>query len=160
MDKKRGDISLHWSAYVPPWTKNLQLLLFRRVEGVSTHYARPAALEWVEYQETTLLSHEQPTLDLTPTDAQQLMQHLWDAGYRPNNGAGSTAEAQALRAHIAFAEGVAGKAFQLLDHQKEVRAIATSFEMQLKRIPYEKIAEFLNDDPSARGTVRALLRED
>jgi hypothetical protein len=32
---------------------------------------------------------------------------MWDAGMRPNDGAGSGAEAGALKAHIKFAERIA-----------------------------------------------------
>lgn len=49
----------------------------------------------------------EPTLALSPLAARSLMQALWDAGIRPNDGRGSEAEATALRSHIEFAEHVA-----------------------------------------------------
>lgn len=51
----------------------------------------------------------EPTMAIRLEDAELLMQALWDAGFRPNNGAGSSAEADALRKHIAFAERVADR---------------------------------------------------
>lgn len=50
---------------------------------------------------------EGPTLELYGDSGQSLMQALWDAGLRPNNGAGSGAEAVALKKHIEFAEDMA-----------------------------------------------------
>ena len=52
-------------------------------------------------------STEAPTLSLPGNQGQELMQALWDAGLRPNDGAGSGAQAQALIKHIAFAERIA-----------------------------------------------------
>jgi hypothetical protein len=49
----------------------------------------------------------EPTLTLYGNEGQELMQALWDAGLRPNDGAGSGAQAQALTNHIAFAERIA-----------------------------------------------------
>lgn len=60
-----------------------------------------------------------PTLELPPGSAQSLMQALWDAGLRPNDGRGSDAEVTALKAHIKFAEGVTGA---LLGRMPETRS--------------------------------------
>lgn len=173
MNKRRGDINFHWAAQVTPWGRGLQLMKFKRIEGISTHYARPLEMEWVEYKDNTFIS-DPPTMELETHDAQQLMQLLWDAGYRPNDGAGSTAEATALRAHITSLEKSLESTFKLLNYQIEMRALDAErasvtqqppvgenyYEMLLKKVPYEKIADFLNDDPSARGVVRAFLKED
>lgn len=51
----------------------------------------------------------EPSLRVSEYTAQSMLQALWDAGLRPNDGAGSGAEVKALRDHIAFAEGVTGK---------------------------------------------------
>lgn len=48
----------------------------------------------------------EPTLALSHDSAQTLLQALWDAGLRPNNGAGSGAEVAALNAHIKYADEV------------------------------------------------------
>jgi len=49
----------------------------------------------------------EPTLSLPHEAAESLFQALWDAGLRPNDGAGGGAEAKALRDHIAFSEIIA-----------------------------------------------------
>ena len=66
-------------------------------------------LQTIEYASVPYTPGEmvEPTLVFKFEEAQQLMQELWDAGFRPNNGAGSTAEATALQKHIQFAEFVA-----------------------------------------------------
>lgn len=51
----------------------------------------------------------EPTLALPFEAAQQLMQALWDQGYRPNNGEGSAGQVAALKAHIQFAERVSDR---------------------------------------------------
>ena len=56
----------------------------------------------------------EPTLSLPPSDAQSLLQALWDAGLRPNNGEGSGEQAKALRDHIKFAERMADGLLQRL----------------------------------------------
>lgn len=54
----------------------------------------------------------EPTMLIPAGAAESLMQALWDAGLRPNNGAGSSAEADALKRHIAFAEQMARTAME------------------------------------------------
>lgn len=41
-----------------------------------------------------------PTLRLTPSDAQQLMDELWRTGIRPTEGAGSVGQLQATERHL------------------------------------------------------------
>jgi hypothetical protein len=65
--------------------------------------AVPLQLTFTEVPEGSI---QEPTLTLNGADGQALFQAMWDAGMRPNNGAGSGAEAQSLRAHITFAERV------------------------------------------------------
>lgn len=67
--------------------------------------AQPINLELVEQSRHAMI--DAPTLQLHGESAQSLLQALWDAGLRPNDGAGSGAEAAALRKHIAFAERMA-----------------------------------------------------
>lgn len=61
---------------------------------------------------------EAPTLSLQHDSAQSLLQALWDAGLRPNDGRGSDAEVNALKAHLKYAEGVTGA---LLGRMPETR---------------------------------------
>ena len=48
-----------------------------------------------------------PSLELSHDSAISLMQALWDAGVRPNDGEGSGEQVRALKSHIEFAEHVA-----------------------------------------------------
>lgn len=79
-------------------------LLFMQPFGRQMHAVRRMERELVEYTPGQCI---EPTLVLELEEAQQLMQELWDQGFRPNNGAGSGAEADALKKHIEFAEAVA-----------------------------------------------------
>jgi hypothetical protein len=61
----------------------------------------------------------EPTLALSRESAQTLLQALWDAGLRPNDGLGSGEHVQALSRHIAFAEKVSGELFNQLSRSAE-----------------------------------------
>lgn len=49
-----------------------------------------------------------PTISLDKQSASSLMQALWDAGIRPANLPDASGEIRALRAHVEFAQRVAG----------------------------------------------------
>lgn len=42
----------------------------------------------------------EPTMSITPAEAQQIMDGLWVAGFRPRDGAGSLAHVEATKAHL------------------------------------------------------------
>lgn len=42
-----------------------------------------------------------PFMVIDRTEAQQLMQGLWNAGFRPNNGEGTSAQVTAMKEHLA-----------------------------------------------------------
>ena len=44
--------------------------------------------------------YQSPPLVLAEEDAQNLLQELWNAGIRPNNGEGTTAQVAALKSHL------------------------------------------------------------
>jgi len=67
--------------------------------------AQPITLTMIEQERFSVIA--EPTLVLRGNQGQELMQALWDCGLRPNDGAGSGAQAQALQKHIAFAERIA-----------------------------------------------------
>lgn len=76
-------------------------------EQIAGHILRAAAPVTLTMERIEPGYPQEPTLVLPMDAGQQLMQELWDQGFRPNNGAGSSSEADALRQHIAFAELVA-----------------------------------------------------
>ena len=45
-------------------------------------------------------SYYQPSMGLTDAEAQNLLQELWRAGYRPNNGESTIAHVEALKYHL------------------------------------------------------------
>lgn len=73
--------------------------------GDMNHVAQPITFTMKEVPRHTAIG--EPTLSLPGEQGQQLMQALWDSGLRPNDGAGSGAQVQALTKHIAFAERIA-----------------------------------------------------
>ena len=129
--EKVGDISQLWHAQAVDYRQGVEIACIRRVAGMTTHYAKPMEMEWVEYADKFLI---QPTLVLSFTQAAHLMQSLWDAGVRPESGHGSGAEASAMQAHIKLAENVTDRLFGLLDVQKEVRASRAAMDAANARI--------------------------
>lgn len=51
-------------------------------------------------KEEELNSRQNPFLILTPTDAQQIMDSLWDCGVRPSEGSGSAGALLATQNHL------------------------------------------------------------
>lgn len=102
---KAGDIVQSWAAYQVDYAMRIDLVLRRRITGMSTAFAKPVMFELVEYDEHKR-PYVEPTLSMKTEEAKQLMQALWDAGVRPESGNGSGAQVEALQAHIAFAEHV------------------------------------------------------
>ena len=45
-------------------------------------------------------AYVEPTLHLSCTEAQQLLNELWAVGYRPRDGAGTLAHVEAQKAHL------------------------------------------------------------
>lgn len=80
-------------------------LVYVRKIGDEIDVAQPVNFEFKRLKQYEAIA--EPTLVIHGNGGQELMQALWDAGLRPNNGAGSGAEAVALRKHIDFAESMA-----------------------------------------------------
>jgi hypothetical protein len=55
----------------------------------------------IEVQDVPDGTYTQPTLSLRPNVVQNLMDELWRAGVRPQDGAGSLAHVEAMKEHIA-----------------------------------------------------------
>lgn len=94
-----------WLAQSTIYRNGIDLVLVLDPWGDGMAVAQP-----VDFVMKTQNRHDliaEPTLSLSPDSAQTLLQALWDAGLRPNNGAGSGAEVTALKAHIQFAERMA-----------------------------------------------------
>ena len=111
-----GDISFGWVGQSVDYRQRIELLYVRRELGETCAYAKPVTFELAKLDPGHLA--DGPTLSLTREEARQIMQVLWDSGIRPNDGAGSIAETQSLRAHIKFSESVVDRAFKLLEDGK------------------------------------------
>ncbi len=116
-----NDISSGWMGQCVDYRERIELLFVRSSFGDITSYAKPVVFEMVQREPGTMLG-EGPTLSLTREEGRQIMQILWDAGIRPNDGAGSTAESNSLRNHIKLAESVVDRVFKLLE-QKNAAAV-------------------------------------
>ena len=95
---------MKWLAHRSIYSDSTDLVLVDYF-GDKMAVAKPVELLMVT-QDANLVIAE-PTFRLRGDQGQSLMQALWDAGLRPNDGEGSGAEVKALRQHIAFAEHVA-----------------------------------------------------
>lgn len=125
-EPQHGDISYRWMAQVVDYRQSVDLMHIRTIFGESKAFAMP--MKFV-YEEGAPIIYREPTLVLQFCEAKQLMQALWDAGVRPENGIASTAVTDAMQAHVKLAESVIDRTFQLLDHQKDSRAIAAGMAM-------------------------------
>ncbi len=99
-----------WRAQTTIYRGGVDLLYCQR-EGERLFVAQPVNLTMKEQPQTQVI--DGPTLHLSGDSGQELLQALWDAGLRPNDGAGSGAEAKSLRDHIKLAERVIDKLFDL-----------------------------------------------
>lgn len=102
---------MKWFAYRNLSWNSLDLLAVDERAGTRA-FAQPVQL--IFRREETPDGLLEPTLRLPGDAGQSLFQALWDQGFRPSDGDGGSAEASALRKHIAFAERVA---FALLDRE-------------------------------------------
>jgi len=99
-------MNLLWRAQSTVYRESVDLVAVQRW-GDKIAVAKPMAFKLVEQDRHLAISA--PTLELHPDSAQSLMQALWDAGVRPNDGAGSDAEVGALKHHRAFTEDLVRK---------------------------------------------------
>lgn len=99
-------LSVNVRAFYNPCTLGVDFLFFREIGD-----RREVVLPMTAFVESSSNRAQvtEPSLRVADYTAQSMLQALWDAGLRPNDGAGSGAEAKALRDHIVFAEGVTGK---------------------------------------------------
>lgn len=105
-----------WRAQTNICYDGVDLLLFERY-GDRDAIAQPIEFTLKEIGRGDAITA--PTLRLPGESGQQLLQALWDAGLRPNDGSGSGAEAKALREHIGFAERMAEGLLRLQSGKSE-----------------------------------------
>jgi hypothetical protein len=85
-------------AHASPWNDSVELLICQRVWGETRRWAvaEPVALKTME--EGAYVA--EPTLRLTQTAAQALMDNLWQCGLRPSEGSGSAGALAATQKHL------------------------------------------------------------
>lgn len=80
-----------------PWNDSIEVLIMQRLYGERRYaVAKPIVME-------TLPEHSvitEPTLRITHTAAQQLMDNLWQCGLRPSEGSGSAGSLKATEKHL------------------------------------------------------------
>jgi hypothetical protein len=72
--------------------------IFIEEERKDAHYIA-APMDFVKHELLTL--DPPPTISLSPTAAQQLIDDLWDCGLRPSEGSGSAGQLAAVERHLA-----------------------------------------------------------
>lgn len=60
----------------------------------------PKRIEWEMIEPTACIPEQHPILTLNPTEAQRLMDELWNLGIRPTEGHGSTGQLAATEKHL------------------------------------------------------------
>ena len=99
--------------HLAPWSDSLEVLILERT--FDRRYVGNVVMQAVE--EGTLI--EQPSLRLTQTAAQQLMDNLWQCGLRPTEGTGSAGAMAATQKHL---EDMRRLVFEEPQTRVEVRA--------------------------------------
>ena len=96
-----------WGFYNAPYRK-FQLGLFMRGHGEQKEFvAMPA--QWAERKPEDYNRECPPLLSLDDSDAQKLIDALWDAGLRPTQGNGSAGQLQATERHLADLQKISDK---------------------------------------------------
>lgn len=95
---------LEFIVYMNPAYGQYDLLIGQRAEGDRWVISGPLTMERKEPG-----AYSEPTMRLNPEDAQRLMDALWGAGVRPNNGEGSVGQIGAMQKHLDDMRAIAAK---------------------------------------------------
>ena len=88
-------MTTHIYAQSSPWNKRVELLICADIDGKRS-IARQVVMDVVE----DYAYLPEPTLSLLPAEAQELMDGLWNCGYRPSEGSGSAGSLAATERHL------------------------------------------------------------
>lgn len=89
-------------AQAQPWSQSIGLLVFTHFEGVFS-VAQPMTFSVL----ADPYSVTEPTLKISRTAAQSLMDELWACGLRPTEGSGSAGSLAATERHLRDMQAVA-----------------------------------------------------
>lgn len=97
---------IHVIARLEPWGESISLRMLKRdsVERI-TYY--PQEIVWEEVK--PLQEHTGQGISLATTEAQVLMDNLWNCGLRPTEGSGSAGSFSAVQAHLSDMRKIASK---------------------------------------------------
>ena len=88
--------SIGLTVYMNP-ARNTYDVYLHSTDGVKT-IARPVQIIFEDSEPGT---YHEPSFSFSPEVAQRLMDQLWTAGLRPNNGEGGPAQVAAMAHHLA-----------------------------------------------------------
>lgn len=78
-----------------------------------------SSVKFTEDPDQDAAIYRQPSMVLEDYDAQSLLQALWDAGLRPNNGESTVAHVDALKKHLEDMRKFADRGFTALEKLTE-----------------------------------------
>lgn len=82
-----------------PWLDSIELYIIR--DEHNGQHSVPKPIEWETVGELELASkYPTPSFNLSHTDAQALMDELWNCGLRPTEGTGSAGALAATQKHL------------------------------------------------------------
>lgn len=84
----------------PMWSRSVRLYMRRITVGVKVDRALPLQWESISSVEAEFLPEFTPAIELPDLAAQQLMDELWQCGFRPSEGTDSTGSLAATQAHL------------------------------------------------------------
>ncbi len=79
------------------WDRGIQFVLFERIGGKISH---STSISMYTPSEKELGNIIEPTFSLQPEEAQELMDNLWELGFRPSEGTGSAGALAATQRHL------------------------------------------------------------
>lgn len=80
--------------------RNVQLFAFQRRDDKLFGFKKPFSHIDSILEEIPQSQRNEPFASLMPTQVQELMDSLWNCGYRPSEGAGSTGSLKATQNHL------------------------------------------------------------
>ncbi len=101
-------MNMKWFAQRNQISLRVELLLVGERNGVR-YFGEHVDVILTTYGPDEQAKAREPTMSMPYEAAQALLQALWNEGFRPNDGEGTTGQLAALQAHVRFAEMVAEK---------------------------------------------------
>jgi len=88
-------------AHREPWLRDMISIRMAMIQGERVHLVEKLRIHALPEDQTQTAVEMEPTITISPTDAQQFMDELWRIGIRPTDGTGSTGQLSATQDHLA-----------------------------------------------------------